>query len=115
MKPNQFFCILLTAAIFIGCRSTSGLYLAKDQLISLDSGTARVVANPHYDKVSGFRRFMLGDHYRKEWATEIQVEVFNIDTIAGGLTPTKMGGGKQTKSLQMLPIPIDLHACPNHQ
>ena len=101
MKPNQFFCILLTAAIFIGCRSTSGLYLAKDQLISLDSGTARVVANPHYDKVSGFRRFMLGDHYRKEWATEIQVEVFNIDTVAGGLTPTKMGGGKQTKSLRL--------------
>jgi hypothetical protein len=41
-----------------------------------------------------------GDHYRDLWATPIKVEVLDLGSFAGGLTPTKKGGGKQTKSLR---------------
>ena len=87
--------------IYTGCKSNAGLYLAPDQLLQSDSVSAKVIANPHYAKASGFRRFLLGHHYRKEWATPVDVEVINFDTTAGGLKPDKLGGGKQTKSLRL--------------
>jgi hypothetical protein len=102
MKPIFTFCIFIFSAIlYSGCRSTSGLYLSPEQLIHSDSSSAKVVANPYYSKAGGFKRFLLGHHYRKEWATPVEVQVINFDTTAGGLTPDKLGGGKQTKSLRL--------------
>jgi hypothetical protein len=96
-----FTLFLLLSIVYSGCKSTSGLYLSPDQLIHADSSRAKVIANPYYDKANGFRRFLLGHHYRKEWATPVEVDVFNFDTTAGGMTPSKLGGGKQTKSLRL--------------
>ena len=96
-----FCCFLFTSILYCGCRSTSGLYLSPEQLLQADSSSAKVIANPYYAKASGFKRFLLGHHYRKEWATPVDVEVINFDTTAGGLTPDKLGGGKQTKSLRL--------------
>ena len=45
-------------------------------------------------------RFFFGDHWRDLWTTKIKVEILNLDTFAGGLTPIKRGGGQQTKSLR---------------
>jgi hypothetical protein len=45
-------------------------------------------------------RVFFGDHYRRLWATPIEVPVLALDRFAGGLTPTRMGGGLQTKSLR---------------
>ena len=102
MKPSSiFFCCLFSSILYSGCRSTSGLYLSPDQLIHADSSSAKVIANPYYAKAGGFRRFLLGHHYRTEWATPVNVEVINFDTTAGGLTPDKLGGGMQTKSLRL--------------
>jgi len=52
-------------------------------------------------KSGGFRNFLLGRNYRKEWATPIRVKVVNLSTQFGGLTPLKLGGGHQTKSLRL--------------
>lgn len=102
MKPiRALYPIIISAVLYGGCKSSSGLYLAPQQLLKADSTTAKVVANPYYNEVSGFRRFLLGDHYRKEWATPVDVEVINFDTTAGGLQPDKLGGGLQTKSLRL--------------
>lgn len=104
MKPNPaFFFLVLSIILYSGCRTSSGLYLSPDQLIASDtvSGSAKVIPNPYYNKANRFHRFMLGDHYRQEWATPVEVEVINFDTTAGGLTPTKLGGGMQTKSLRL--------------
>lgn len=104
MKPIFALSILFFSTIvYSGCRSTSGLYLSPDQLIHADtvSGLAKVIANPYYEKANGFQRFLLGHHYRREWATPVEVEVINFDTTAGGLTPSKLGGGMQTKSLRL--------------
>ncbi len=41
-----------------------------------------------------------GSHWRDLWTTPLKVEILNLNNFAGGLTPVKRGGGKQTKSLR---------------
>ncbi len=65
------------------------------------TATIRVAANKQYNKVSGFKKMTYGKHYRKEWATEVDVPVLDMDVFAGGLSVSKLGGGKQTKSLRL--------------
>src|SRR5688500_704138 len=57
-----------------------------------------VVAGPAY-KAGGLHRLLLGNHYRSVWTAPIDVPVLDLGTHAGGLTPKRKGGGKQTKSL----------------
>jgi hypothetical protein len=63
--------------------------------------TITIAADPQYNKADGIKRFFWGDHYRKEWATPVEVEILDMDNEAGGLTPLKIGGGLQTKSLRL--------------
>jgi hypothetical protein len=48
-----------------------------------------------------FKRWLLGPHYRYLWTLPLRVEVLDLGRFAGGLTPIKLGGGRQTKSLQV--------------
>jgi hypothetical protein len=43
-----------------------------------------------------------GGNYRKEWELPVKMRVFYISLEPGGLKPTKLGGGRQTKSLRMI-------------
>jgi hypothetical protein len=52
-------------------------------------------------KSGGFRNFLLGKNYRKEWKTPVRVRVIDMGKEFGGLTPIKRGGGHQTKSLRL--------------
>jgi hypothetical protein len=52
-------------------------------------------------KGSAANRILLGENYRKEWTQPIKVQVLDIGKELGGVTPTKQGGGKQTKSLRV--------------
>ncbi len=60
-----------------------------------------VTIAPKYDDVNGFHRLMLGEHYRKIWATPVTVKVLHINKEKGGLKVLKKGGGQQTKSLRL--------------
>src|SRR4051812_40248851 len=51
---------------------------------------------------SRHKQFWWGKHWRKEWLTPIAFNILNMDTVAGGLSPKKEGGGKETKSLRLL-------------
>lgn len=62
------------------------------------TATATVAAGTRYQS-GAFRRFFLGGNYRDLWATPITVPVLDLRRFAGGLTPTRIGGSKQTKSL----------------
>jgi hypothetical protein len=46
----------------------------------------------------GFKRWLLGTNYRKEWSVPIKVKVFDMT----GWTPLQRGGGNQTRSLRMV-------------
>ena len=60
---------------------------------------ATVVAGAHY-QAGWFHRLMLGAHYRDLWATPLEVEVLDLSRFAGGLTPSRCGGRRQTKVLR---------------
>ena len=62
--------------------------------------SARVVAGPDF-AAGGFHRSMLGDNYRDLWTTPVRLPVLHLDQFAGGVTATKVGGGKQTRSLRL--------------
>jgi hypothetical protein len=39
--------------------------------------------------------------YREEWSTPVNLKVFNVNKEKGGFTIEGVGGGKQTRSLQL--------------
>jgi hypothetical protein len=62
--------------------------------------TKKVVAGPQYAK-SGLHKWLFGSDYRALWATPATVEVLDLATEAGGLTPIARVGGQQTKGLAL--------------
>ncbi len=52
-------------------------------------------------KKSGFYKFLWGERYRKYFSTKVEAPTVNLDTLFGGLTPVRRGGGNQSKSLRM--------------
>lgn len=59
------------------------------------------VAAANYYKAGAFKKWLLGENYRDEWAQPVKIPVFDIGKEKGGLTVTKKGGGMQTKSLRL--------------
>jgi hypothetical protein len=57
-----------------------------------------VTAGPRY-RAGDLQRWFSGDLYRDLWTTPIRVPVLDLEKFAGGLKPTKTGGGMQTKNL----------------
>jgi hypothetical protein len=68
----------------------TGIATAQDTIIQ---------AKPEYNTVGRGHRKIFGENYRKEWAAPTQVPVIKISEK--GLTPSELGGGKQTKSLRL--------------
>ena len=62
--------------------------------------TASIYAKEEIDK-SGFFKTLWGERYRKYYGTNVTVPTVNLDTLFGGLTPVRKGGGHQSKSLRL--------------
>lgn len=58
-------------------------------------------ASNKYSGRSNFHKSLLGENYRQEWATKINVPMFDVGTEKGGLSILKRGGGHQTLSLRL--------------
>jgi hypothetical protein len=56
-------------------------------------------AGPRYE-AGAFHKFLLGENYRALWTTPVTVPMLNPDTLAGGLTFMREGGGRSTESLR---------------
>ncbi|MBC7949937.1 MAG: BamA/TamA family outer membrane protein [Chitinophagaceae bacterium] len=63
--------------------------------------TVYVAASEKYSNPSIFQRVSIGNNYRKEWSTLVNMRVFHLNKEKGGLKITGLGGGKQTKSLKL--------------
>lgn len=63
--------------------------------------SVKVLAAGEEYRASSFQEKLYGEHYRETWATPVKANYLDLSTYAGGLTPLKMGGGKQTTSLQL--------------
>lgn len=68
---------------------------------SLRPGAVVTVAPGAHYRAGGLHRLLFGAHYRDLWTTPIRVEVLDLATYAGGLTPTRRGGGQQTRTLRL--------------
>ncbi|WP_417363953.1 metallophosphoesterase [Galbibacter sp.] len=51
-------------------------------------------------KSKGYQKFW-GEHYRELYGTQIKARVALLDTLYGGLTPVRKGGGHQTRTLRL--------------
>lgn len=69
--------------------------------INYTDSTITIAASQKY-QTHFFGRLILGSHYRKVWSAPVTVPYLDIAHLKGGLTPLKMGGGLQTKSLRFL-------------
>ena len=47
-------------------------------------------------------KFLWGERYRKYYSTPITAKIVYLDTLLGGLTPFRKGGGNQSKTLQLV-------------
>ncbi len=63
--------------------------------------SASIYTKPEVKK-SGFHKLMWGDHYREVYGKEIKVPVATLDTLKGGLTIDRQGGGQVTRSLRVI-------------
>ena len=61
----------------------------------------KMAADTQYNKAGKFHRFLLGENYRKVWATPLDFPVLDLKTAKGGLKILQRGGGKQTHSLRL--------------
>ena len=61
-----------------------------------------IAVEPEYNKRSFLYRFLLGDTYREEWSAKVQLGYLDMKNDYGGLSPMRLGGGKQTTSLRCL-------------
>ena len=58
-------------------------------------------ASGQYGDAKSLKRFFNGNNYRREWSTPVNLKVFNVNKEKGGFTIEGVGGGKQTRSLQL--------------
>lgn len=61
--------------------------------------TKTVVPGKHYE-AGWLHELFFGAHWRDLWTTPVKVDVVDMNTYGGGLTPLKRGGGLQTLSLR---------------
>lgn len=62
--------------------------------------TTSVYTTEETDK-SDFFKTVWGNHYRQLYSTPVKVPTALLDTLYGGLTPVRQGGGHQTISLRL--------------
>lgn len=77
----------------------------KEKLVNYDSTfskekTASIYTKEETEK-SGFYRWLWGERYREDFSTNVMAPTVNLDTLFGGLTPIRKGGGHQSKSLRL--------------
>lgn len=65
------------------------------------SDSIKIAVEPSYNQVSKTQQFLLGDNYRKLWATPVTLRTFHLAKEKGGLKILQPGGGMQTKSLRL--------------
>ena len=52
--------------------------------------------------VKGLKKFFMGQNYRKEWSSPVDMKILNLRREKGGFKVESLGGGTQTKSLRLI-------------
>jgi len=84
-------------AIFFSLTRTTKCYSA----LRRDTDSVKVAAQPAFNKKNGIHKVLFGKNYRAIWATPVPMRVVHIASEKGGLSITGLGGGKQTRTIQL--------------
>src|SRR5690349_24779403 len=82
-------------------RSLLFLVLSLWALHSYAQDSVIISASNKYQHPSFVKRILIGKNYRDVWSTPVKMKMLDITTEKGGLKPTELGGGFQTKSLRL--------------
>lgn len=66
-----------------------------------ETATASIYTEEETDK-SGLYKSLWGDRYRKYYSTKVTAPTVNLDTLFGGVSIGRRGGGTQSKSLRLI-------------
>src|SRR4030095_15663191 len=99
IRSSLFFLICLLQAVCAVAQLSQN-----DPVVKKQNDSSEFISMPFSTKynASGSKEFFWGKHYRKEWGTIVSFPVLDMKTFKGGLTPDKMGGGHQSKSLRVI-------------
>jgi hypothetical protein len=73
-----------------------------DVPLSKYQDTITIAARKEFSSIRGLKKFFMGQNYRPEWSTPVNMKVLHLNTEKGGLKIKSLGGGKQTKSLLLI-------------
>lgn len=90
--------LLIVAALLANSASNSH---AQTVVRRIGNDTVLVIPGERF-RVGEAHIPLQGVNYRELWTTPIKVPVLHLASFHGGLTPTKEGGGKQTKNLHFV-------------
>jgi len=76
--------------------------IANNYPITFPSTTKASIYSPEMTSKSAFHNFLLGKHYREYYSQLIEVPTVSLNNLYGGLTPSRAGGGHQSKSLRLV-------------
>jgi hypothetical protein len=74
---------------------------SKNYANSFPATTKTSVYTPDMTTKSSFHNFLFGKYYRKYYSTSVDVPNVVLDTLFGGLSPIRAGGGHQSRSLRL--------------
>lgn len=89
---------LFTKEIFAAYKEKEGQAFSNDFVTEQKATVYDVKAT----QKSGFYETLWGKHYREEYGLEVLAPTVRLDTLYGGLTPVKRGGGNQSVSLRLI-------------
>ena len=96
---KEFDITLLNFSVIPEPKQDSTVRVVKPGIIFKD--TVNISASDKYPLVKGLKKYFVGQNYRAEWSTPVNMKVFDLKTVRGGLKIIGIGGGKQTKSLKL--------------
>lgn len=99
-----FMALLYWSVLSTNSTDQQSLLLNLDNIETInfkDYDSVIIAASTLY-KANTIKTVIQGEQYRKAWETPIKVPVVFLDTLFGGVSITKEGGGKQTHSLKLL-------------
>ena len=91
---------LLAAALSAAAAQSAPLSAQTMPTATAAAESVTVVAGSEY-RASRLQRELLGREYRELWTAPVRVPVLDLARTAGGLTPTRRGGGNQTVALRL--------------
>jgi hypothetical protein len=99
---NAYTSVILNFSTIVDPHADSLNRIVENSAIIKYQDTITISASNKYITHSSFKKFFMGNNYRQEWVTPVNMNVFNLTKEKGGLKIKSFGGGKQTKSLTLL-------------